>query len=50
VPAGARIGLDPDEDSARGLTVSAAGVTVVPKGFEFDDADLPVSGRVAHIH
>jgi hypothetical protein len=25
-------------------------VTVVPKGFEFDDADLPVSGRVAHIH
>ena len=50
VPAGARIGLDPDEDSARGLTVSNAGVTVVPKGFEFDDADLPVSGRVAHIH
>jgi glucose-1-phosphate adenylyltransferase len=50
VPAGARIGLDPDEDSARGLTVSGAGVTVVPKGFEFDDADLPVSGRVAHIH
>ncbi len=50
VPAGARIGLDPDEDSARGLTVSTAGVTVVPKGFEFDDADLPVAGRVAHIH
>jgi glucose-1-phosphate adenylyltransferase len=50
VPAGARIGLDPDEDSARGLTVSNAGVTVVPKGFEFDDAELPVSGRVAHIH
>jgi glucose-1-phosphate adenylyltransferase len=50
VPSGARIGLDPEEDAARGLTVSAAGVTVVPKGFEFDEADLPVADRVAGVH
>jgi glucose-1-phosphate adenylyltransferase len=50
VPPGARIGLDPDEDAARGLTVSGAGVTVVPKGFEFDASHLPVVGRVARIH
>jgi len=41
VPAGTRIGLDPEEDAERGLTVSAAGVTVVPKGFEFEEADAP---------
>jgi glucose-1-phosphate adenylyltransferase len=50
VPAGLRIGVDPEEDAARGLTVSAAGVTVVPKGFEFDEVDLPVAGRVARVH
>jgi glucose-1-phosphate adenylyltransferase len=50
VPAGLRIGVDPEEDAARGLTVSAAGVTVVPKGFEFDEVDLPVVGRVARVH
>ena len=50
VPAGLQIGVDPEADAARGLTVSAAGVTVVPKGFEFDEVDLPVTGRVARVH
>jgi glucose-1-phosphate adenylyltransferase len=36
VPAGATIGVDHAEDAARGLTVSAEGVTVVPKGFAFE--------------
>jgi glucose-1-phosphate adenylyltransferase len=36
IPAGATIGVDPDEDAARGLSVSATGVTVVPKGFCFE--------------
>jgi glucose-1-phosphate adenylyltransferase len=31
VPPGARIGVDPEEDAARGFTVSAGGVTVVGK-------------------
>ena len=35
VPAGVQIGFDAAEDQARGLTVSAAGVTVVPKGHRF---------------
>ena len=34
VPSGVSIGVDPGEDAARGLTVSASGVTVVPKGFD----------------
>ncbi len=36
VPPDVAVGVDPEEDAALGLTVSAAGVTVVPKGFEFD--------------
>jgi glucose-1-phosphate adenylyltransferase len=32
VPPGMAIGFDPDEDAARGLTVSPEGVTVVAKG------------------
>jgi glucose-1-phosphate adenylyltransferase len=32
VGARARIGLDPDADRARGFTVTASGITVVPKG------------------
>jgi glucose-1-phosphate adenylyltransferase len=28
----ARIGVDPDEDRARGFTVTESGLTVVPKG------------------
>jgi glucose-1-phosphate adenylyltransferase len=36
VPPGTIVGLDPEEDAARGLTVSSGGVTVVPKGFAFD--------------
>jgi glucose-1-phosphate adenylyltransferase len=42
VPADTRIGFDPDEDAARGLTVSSAGVTVVPKGFVFQPATVSV--------
>ena len=45
VPAGATIGLDPIEDAARGLTVSPAGVTVVPKGFQFEAAAVAASSR-----
>ena len=32
VPDGARIGVDHDEDRARGFTVSAQGITVLGKG------------------
>jgi glucose-1-phosphate adenylyltransferase len=32
VPPGARIGVDPEEDRARGLTVSDNGVVVIGKG------------------
>jgi glucose-1-phosphate adenylyltransferase len=32
VGARARVGLDPDADRARGFTVTASGITVVPKG------------------
>jgi len=35
VPPGTTIGVDADEDAARGLVVSPEGVTVVPKGFHF---------------
>lgn len=36
VPDGVEVGVDPDEDRARGLTVTDAGVTAVPKGFTFE--------------
>ena len=32
VPSGMRIGFDPEVDRARGFTVTAGGITVVPKG------------------
>jgi len=35
VPPGATLGLDHEEDAARGLTVSSEGITVVPKGYLF---------------
>jgi len=50
VPPGVAIGLDPEEDTARGLTISATGVTVVPKGFEFEEAGFAVPSHVARIH
>jgi glucose-1-phosphate adenylyltransferase len=31
VPEGARIGMDPDEDRARGYTVTESGITVIGK-------------------
>jgi len=36
VPAGTTIGVDPEQDRARGLTVMPSGVTAVPKGFRFE--------------
>jgi glucose-1-phosphate adenylyltransferase len=35
VPTGVSIGVDPVQDAARGLAISPAGITVVPKGFDF---------------
>lgn len=35
IPSGIRIGFDPDEDRARGLTVTETGITVVPKWHSF---------------
>src|SRR3954452_13185143 len=32
IPEGARIGMDPEEDRARGLTVTDSGITVIGKG------------------
>ena len=43
VPPGIAVGVDPEEDAARGLTVSPDGVTVVPKGFEFEEAAAGVA-------
>jgi glucose-1-phosphate adenylyltransferase len=50
VPAGIQIGFDAAEDQARGLTVSPAGVTVVPKGHRFvmEPAAEPVHVAPTH--
>jgi glucose-1-phosphate adenylyltransferase len=38
VPPGISIGVDPEEDAARGFSVSPSGVTVIPKGHCFEPA------------
>jgi glucose-1-phosphate adenylyltransferase len=43
VPAGMAIGFNPEEDAARGLTVSPGGVTVVAKGQSLIDIPLAAS-------
>jgi len=48
IPPGAAVGFDPAEDAARGLTVTPAGVTVVPKGFVFEDSPVAVPGAAIH--
>jgi glucose-1-phosphate adenylyltransferase len=45
VPPGMTIGFDLEQDVARGLTVSPQGVTVVPKGHQFEDAPLTALTR-----
>ncbi len=51
VPSGATVGLDPEEDAARGLTVSPGGVTVVPKGFQFEvSPEVGFSETAARVH
>jgi glucose-1-phosphate adenylyltransferase len=45
IPPGTTIGVDPEEDAARGLTVSPGGVTVVPKGYCF--ASVPCAIALA---
>ncbi|MEZ5341527.1 MAG: hypothetical protein R2706_08765 [Acidimicrobiales bacterium] len=35
VPKGTRIGVDPEEDLARGLSVTESGIVTVPKNFKF---------------
>ena len=50
VPAWGVVGVDPEEDLARGLTISAAGVTVVPKGFEFEMASARPHLHPARLH
>ncbi|MHC4391113.1 MAG: GlgC family sugar phosphate nucleotidyltransferase, partial [Planctomycetota bacterium] len=44
VPPGTEVGFDPEEDAARGFTITPGGVTVVPKGYVFQKA--PVSMTV----
>jgi len=46
IPAGMTIGFDPVADAALGLTISAVGVTVVPKGHHFP-TDAPFPGARA---
>ena len=36
LPDGCTVGFDPEADAGRGLTVSSAGVTVIPKGYWFE--------------
>lgn len=47
VPAGTSIGVDPEHDVARGLTVSPQGITVVPKGYRFEDEEPLAAASVA---
>jgi glucose-1-phosphate adenylyltransferase len=49
IPAGMTIGFDPEADAAMGLTISAGGVTVVPKGHLFPTAAPPRGSRTGGI-
>ncbi|NBW87648.1 MAG: glucose-1-phosphate adenylyltransferase, partial [Planctomycetia bacterium] len=48
IPPGTAVGVDPHEDVSRGLTVSPEGVTVVPKGFQFEESATVVPARPIH--
>ncbi len=37
IPPGATIGINKEEDLARGFTVTDSGLTVAPKNFKFED-------------
>ena len=52
IPPGLTVGVDPEQDAARGLTVSPEGVTVVPKGFCFEDSSSfePAAAMIRRVH
>jgi ADP-glucose pyrophosphorylase len=47
IPPGARIGVDPEEDRARGLTASDSGILCLGKGDPVGDG--PVHRRISDI-
>ena len=52
IPPGLTVGVDPEQGAARGLTVSPEGVTVVPKGFCFEDSSSfePAAAMIRRVH
>jgi len=47
VPAGLTIGFDPAQDAGLGLTISPQGVTVVPKGHQFQPVPTTRNGQIS---